>query len=319
MPRGTHSASVIDTYRTTVLQPQLHDLQLTPAQVRLIGDDIRQRLQSLLGRWDDPVFRATALLLGTEDATWYEPRAVPLPIRALVAVGVRNSMLEDITASRPSVPALRTARERLRDDQVPIVTGRAVLFFGQYYQAHEQWGVPQPYGNDDCFGGLARTYPHTWERLRILATAPGQEHDLVAAGAQVFALPPAPALQGQVRIDPVVLSGYDPAIDPALAAHLTALCAGQVPVLFTPTLKWLTRNPAKLLYVIETVLAANATFCTFNYVIRRDYCARRARLVRPPHTEDEIAPLLRRTDGLVPRHRTVLQHVAAAADEVVDR
>ena len=63
---------------------------------------------------------------------------------------------------------------------------------------------------------------------------------------------------------------------------------------------------------IEAIIAAGGTFCTLNYLIRRDYCARRDLLVRPPHKEGEILPALRVYDGLVARHRTVIQHVAAA-------
>ena len=311
-PQTPQPADVVERYLTSTLLPQLRELGLTNAQRMLIGDDIRQRLLSLLGRWGDPIFRATALLLGTEDATFYQPVEVPLEIRALVAVGMRNSMLEDITASRPSVPALRDLRGRLRDAQVPAFTGRAIMFFAQYEKQHGGWGVPPVTGDDDLFGALARDYPLAWERLRLRATAPAQEHDLVVPDERLFSMPPAPATRGRNTITPIVLSGYDPAIDAPLRARLDAIQSGMLEIVFAPTFKWLTRNPAKLLYAIEAIIAAGGTFCTLNYLIRRDYCARRDLLVRPPHKEGEILPALRVYDGLVARHRTVIQHVAAA-------
>ncbi len=310
MPRTPQPTSAVDGYVTTTLLPQLRALGLMSQQRALIAGDVRQRLLSLLGRWDDSVFRATALLLGTEDATFYQPAEVPLEIRALVAVGVRNSMLEDITASRPSEPALRGVRERLRDAQVPAFTGRAVMFFAQHARQHGDWGVPPVTGDGDLFGALAQTYPLAWERLRLLATSPAKEHDLAAPEEGLFSMPPPPR-ERRNAIAPIVLSGYDPAIDEPLRARLDAIQAGTLEMLFAPTFKGLTRNPAKLLYAIETIIAAGGTFCTLNYLIRRDYCARREMLVRPPHEEDEILPALRIYDGLVPRHRTAIQHAAS--------
>ena len=182
----------------------------------------------------------------------------------------------------------------------------------QYEKHHGGWGVPQVTGDDDLFGALARDYPLAWERLRLLATAPAQEHDLVVPDECLFSMPPAPATHGRNTITPIVLSGYDLAIDAPLRARLDAIQSGMLEIVFAPTFKWLTRNPAKLLYVIEAIIAAGGTFCTLNYLIRRDYCARREALVRPPHKEEEILPALRVYDGLVARHRTVIQHVAAA-------
>src|SRR5262249_10267477 len=87
----------------------------------------------------------------------------------------------------------------------------------------------------------------------------------------------------------------------------------------SPTFKWLTRNPEKLLRVLESLLAWDAGLLTCNYCIHARYLARRARLVRPPHHEREIDPLLRNLDGLAPRHRTMILTLQAESKGLVRR
>ena len=116
---------IIESYFRSLLRPQLTTLGLNGKQQRLVCDDIHARLSSLMGNWDDVAFRRTALLLGTEDAAFYQPASVDLEIRALVAVGVRNSMLEDLSTDRPFIKAFVPVARCLPDSFVPVITPKS--------------------------------------------------------------------------------------------------------------------------------------------------------------------------------------------------
>lgn len=82
-----------------MLQEYLDDLQnnqLTEIKYRFrtkILGDIKDRLCSLLARWDDEEYRETILFTTKEEALYYKPFAEN-EIRELVVAGIRNSMLE---------------------------------------------------------------------------------------------------------------------------------------------------------------------------------------------------------------------------------
>lgn len=304
--------TVVARYLDTLLMSQLREIGFTSPQARRISEDVDRRLRSLLAGWGDLPFRDIVLLLGAEDALWYDPQSVPLPIRALVVMGVRNSMLEDATATRPAVSALRAARVRISDSQIPTITAAACRFFGDYYAAHGTWDVQALPPERDVFRRLAGAFPRAWAWLQRLATLTELDVDLGDVPLD-FPAPPPEALPDQITLTPTVLSGYDPGIDRTLRQHLDLVRQGEREVLFSPTFKWLTRNPEKLLRVLESLLAWDAGLLTGNYCIHARYLARRARLVRPPHHEREIDSLLRNLDGLAPRHRNMILTLLAEA------
>ena len=88
--------TVIQGYTQSVLLPQLRSLALSKRQREIVLEDVSRRLESLLFHWNDRAFRRTILMLGTEEATFWEPQAASLEIRSLVVVAVRNSLIEDL-------------------------------------------------------------------------------------------------------------------------------------------------------------------------------------------------------------------------------
>ena len=77
----------------------------------------------------DLAFRRTILILGTEEASFWEPYTASLEIRSLVVVGVRNSLIEDLGASHPYTKALESRKKLLRDEQMPSITSEATKYF----------------------------------------------------------------------------------------------------------------------------------------------------------------------------------------------
>ena len=115
---------VIQGYTQSVLLPQLRSLALSKRQREIVLEDVSRRLESLLFHWNDQAFRRTILMLGTEEATFWEPQTASLEIRSLVVVAVRNSLIEDLGASQPYTKALESRNKQLRDDQMPWIRAK---------------------------------------------------------------------------------------------------------------------------------------------------------------------------------------------------
>ena len=180
---------IIESYFRSLLHPQLTALGLSGKQRELVCDDVHARLSSLMGNWDDVAFRRTALLLGTEAATFYRPANVDLQVRALVAVGIRNSMLEDLSADRPFIKEFKPVARCLPDSFVPLITSEAIAFFSSSYQRQADWGVSSSSSGFDVFRSLAKQFPESWRRLEILANSDLSEHDLLGEVDKQFQPP----------------------------------------------------------------------------------------------------------------------------------
>jgi hypothetical protein len=102
--------TVVARYLDTLLMPQLREIGFTFPQARHISEDVDRRLRSLLTGWDNLPFRDTVLLMGVEDALWYDPQSVPLPIRALVVMGGLGRMRLVISRKKfPRMVAVQSA------------------------------------------------------------------------------------------------------------------------------------------------------------------------------------------------------------------
>jgi hypothetical protein len=298
---------IVEDYLNQVLSPQLGARGLNLKQRELISWDVRERLISVMGNWKDESFRKAVLILGLENAAFYEPGDVDIEIRALVSVAVRNSMLEDLTATHPYMREFASIAECLPDSYVPEITRSAAIFFAEAWRKKPDWMVGTP--RVDIFRLLAAKYPLTWQCLTQLANSSEQEQFLqVEAAVQR----PAALRGGPVPSAAVwaVLSGYSPVIDPALARILKGIVSGDTPYFYSPCFKTVTRNPEKLLYIIETLLCANKPFVTLNYLIEPGYISRRSPLLPPLHFESDLAYHLTDYVGLTQTHRQVLQVVS---------
>lgn len=297
---------IVDDYLNQVLSPQLASRGLNLKQRELVLWDVRERLISVMGNWKDESFRKAVLLLGLENAAFYEPGDVDIEIRALVAVAVRNSMLEDLTATYPYKREFAAVAGCLPDSCVPEITRSAAVFFADAWHRKPDWMVAT--ARADIFRLLAAKYPLTWRRLTQIAASSEQEQLL-----QTEALVQRPAaIPAAVTRSPEQksLSGYSPVIDPSLAAILRNIVSGDTPFFYSPCFKTVTRNPEKLLYVIETTLRASKSFITLNYLIEPGYISRRSPLLPPLHFESEFAYKLTDYVGLTQKHRQVLRIIS---------
>jgi hypothetical protein len=292
--------TVIQGYTQSVLAPQLLTLGLNRHQRELVVEDVTQRLESLLSHWSDLSFRRTVLVLGTEEASFWEPQSADLEVRALVVVTIRNSLVTDLNAVRAYTPQLRSRRQFLPDERMPWLTGEAV----QYFQAANLDAV-QVQDNSDMFGSLPRRFPNAWHVLSLLGNSADDE---ITCKLPLAAAEPMETSDVLVRskIHTVIESGMDPGLDDYLAKALRLVEQRKMELFFTPSFKHITRNPEKLLSVMDHVLRFGGTVLTPNYLLSPTYLARRNPLLRPVHFTSEIGSRVADPNGLSQRHRELL-------------
>ena len=292
--------TVIQGYTQSLLLPQLRALALSKRQREIVVDDVSRRLESLLFHWSDLAFRRTILIPGTEEASFWEPQTASLDIRSLVVVAVRNSLIEDLGASQPYTKALESRKKQLRDEQMPSITSEAT----KYFEAADLDVVPvQP--QKDLFGDLPRRFPNAWHALSLLG---GSSENEIACELPIVEAQSMETSDSQWKVQHhnVVASGIDPRLDAQLVEILRKIKLREVPLFFSPCFKFITRNPEKLLFVIDHVLRYGGTLMTLNYLLSPTYLARRNPLIRPAHYTSEIDAQVATPGGLSERHKKVL-------------
>jgi len=298
--------TVIQGYTQSVLLPQLRSLALSKRQREIVLEDVSRRLESLLFHWNDQTFRRTILMLGTEEATFWEPQTASLEIRSLVVVAVRNSLIEDLGASQPYTKALESRKKQLRDEQVPWITSEATKFLEA---ANLDAVQVQP--KRDLFGDLRRRFPTAWHALSLLS---GSSQDEIVCELPIVA-PESMESSGsrwQVQHLNVVASGIDPRLDAYLVDILRQIKQRSLRMFFSPSYKSITRNPEKLLFVIDHILRHGGTLMTPNYLFSPPYLSRRSPLIRPIHYTSEIEAQVANPVGLSERHKELLASLFGA-------
>jgi hypothetical protein len=295
--------SVIQGYTQSVLSPQLRSLGLSKRQQEIVIDDVTQRLRSLLSHWCDLSFRRTVLVLGAEEASFWEPRSASIEIRSLVVMAVRNSLVTDLNASRAYTKELRSRTELLPDQRMPWITGEAV----KYFQAADLDAV-QVQPEHDLFGSLPRRFPNAWHVLSLLGDSPEAEimcqlpkvqGELLDFGASTRSA----RITGR---NAVIESGIDPGLDSVLVKFLRQVEDRKRDLFFSPAFKWITRNPEKLLAIMEHIIRCGGTVLTPTYLLSPTYLARRTPLLRPAHFTSEIPAQIANPIGLTERHKQAL-------------
>jgi hypothetical protein len=294
------SQVIIDGYVATVLLPQLESLGLSKRQREIVAGDVRRRLGSLLAHWGNAEVRRALLVLAAEEASFWEPRTASLEIRSVVLLGIRNSLIEDLGTSRPYTKELRSAKKRLSDDCMPRITGEAI----KYFHGTDLDGLV-PAADQDLFGDLPRRFPVAWRVLSVLGQSNQNEIvcDLPAVKSEARDLH---FEKSKVEQHAVVASGIDPRLDSHLIEMLRLVKEGELSTFFSPSFKSITRNPNKLLSIIDHVLRHSGSVLTPNYLLSTTYLARRNPLLRPIHYTSELDAQLEDMTGLSERHRNAL-------------
>lgn len=115
-------------YIEECLIPRLMLIGLDTNMAFIVSNDIENRLSAIIGRWDDTSFRQPLLLTGLEEAYFYHPSA-NLDIKSMIVVGVRNSLLEDLSSTKEAAKKLGAEKRIISDDDIKIITSDAITFF----------------------------------------------------------------------------------------------------------------------------------------------------------------------------------------------
>ena len=292
--------TVVQGYMQSLLLPQLRSLALSKRQREIVVEDVSRRLESLLSHWSDLAFRRTILILGTEEASFWEPYTASLEVRSLVVVAVRNSLIEDLGASHPYTKVLESRKKLLRDEQMPSITSEAT----KYFEAANLDAV-QVQPKRDLFGDLRRRFPNAWHALSLLSGSSESELACELPIVEAESMDSS-ASRWEVQHRNVVVSGIDPRLDAHLVDMLRQIKLREVQMFFSPSFKFITRNPEKLFFVIDYVLRYGGTLMTLNYLLSPTYLARRNPLIRPAHYTSEIEAQVANPDGLSERHKELL-------------
>jgi hypothetical protein len=303
--------SPVDSYIEAVLNAQLRSCGLNDRQQAIVTTDVRRRLNSLLAHWDGLPFRRTALFCGVEEATFLDPHAASLDVRALSVVGIRTSLIEDLGASRPATRELALCHAVLTDDEMPAITRAASEYFDRHAPAQLPPGAIPPH--DDVFGALSMRFPAAWHALWPLANMAADATSYKPLDRSPTDLPVGDTAPGGTRA--TVQSGIDPAYDSALLAYLSQVRETENAVFFSDSFKGVTRNPQKLYEILEFLITNDRAFVTHNYYITANFVARRRRLLRPSHFAYEVEAKLVDQRGLAARHKEALDIVKATVWE----
>ena len=298
---------MIEQYVQDILTPWLRSKSLPAQAVPLVAADVSDRLHSTLRHWGVADYRAALLMPTREEAIFYEPRTVPLDVRSLVVLCVRDSLVEDWCSEGSGRDA------PLTDTDVRELTTIAITYFsGQSIKALARLALP----DKNVFGDLPAKYPAAWQALSMLAaltpSVAGLQFKPVAPQRPKMPLP----IEYSGSIGPaqswVTLSGMSPRIDPHLAGILRQLEQNRLDIFFSHNFKMITRNLDKLLSIVEFVLACGKSLVTINYYLSNGLVQQRNRLWRPAHTrrESEFQTLDQRVlQDVAPQHEAALRGI----------
>ncbi|HXE43839.1 MAG TPA: SEC-C metal-binding domain-containing protein [Conexibacter sp.] len=222
--------------------------------------DVRERLHALVNRWDINERIEPLIAPFLEVADQHEPVEVPVRLRALALLGVRNSALED----------LHLADVILQDDW-SMLTQAAAHALSRIADAPPDVDP----GLVDPFEGVLEVNPTATSAFVALAgLSPGEE---VSWAQPERELPEVPTGDVAQRMLP---GGYEVrhAMDAGISIRLAEIMrqrAEDKGVLVAPSLKHLSRNPSTLFRVVDILLAHGATIATANVLLAPDRIVRR--------------------------------------------
>jgi hypothetical protein len=257
-PDGETRRDLVHRYVASVLQRWLA-LRAVPAEEAAGAlADVRARLLALAARWDSPGHTLPLLAPYFEVAERHEPQELPLAIRALAVVGIRNSALEDLHLAG-----------HIEQWDWRVLTQAAA-------HALDRFGslpAGEPVVDVDPFDGLREEFPTATAAFRTLAELrPGGE----STWERPHVPPPAPVeADGTIplsREGAEVQHAMDERISTRIAALLRECVHGERPLL-VPSLKHVSRNPRKLFRVADYMLAHGGSIVTANLRIGPDRIA----------------------------------------------
>jgi hypothetical protein len=281
------------------------------SQLAAVTSDVEIRLRAILSRWRNEPLRRALIFHGVEESVFYSPTGGDLDIRALVVVGIRNSLLEDFASTAEAARRWGATRPLLSDFDVRKITEDVLEYMLSLDLPGESSATVAPPPDLDPFANLVSGYPLAFRAMSEAANMIGATK----------AFPPLPASSDSIlgaviretnddMFTSVSVSGIDGRIDRGLGQAMANAVASGAPFMIFPCFKGCTRNPEKLYRVLNDLFNHGLAFITPNYFLSNGYVARRSTLLPPCHSDPEFFAQLADRSGLKPRHREALELAA---------
>lgn len=255
-----------------------------------IAADIKDRMCSLLSRWDDEEFRKTVLFVTDEEALFYEPDASD-DVKRFVVATIRNSMLE-IAAS---VSCVRFKMQKpLSDETIRSITSDAILYFRQCdFSALKEETKSMEY--TDVYNEAIRKYSLAWEVLKKAAWMESEEAVFEKAPKVLFRDTDIALEEKEMK--KVICDGYSLSFDDDLQEELGKVCSGLADVFYADCFKMLSRNFEKVLHVLQIIFEHDKIFLTCNYYISNGTIEKRKKILRAAHKGKDLFCNMRNKKG----------------------
>ena len=293
----------IQEYLNDLLGNQLREMKYRYREQ--IAADIKNRMCSLLSKWDDEEYRRTILFVTDEEALFYEPYAAAEG-KEFVVAALRNSMLE--VAASVNCTQFKM-QDPLSNEKIRQLTSDAIVYFRQcsFASLREE---AQSMEFKDVYGQAIKKYPLAWDVLKKTALMTGEILEFAGADQTVS------EYEDQKldcrKYDKVICDGYSLEFDEYLEEALGNLISGHTEVFFVDSFKILSRNFEKVLHVLQIILENGRTFVTCNYYISNGYIEKRKEILRAAHSEKDVLKNLRNMRGTQAELRTILKGMADA-------
>lgn len=303
---GTDDRMFMDEYCSGLLPDLLGQCNVEAAKVKAIVDDVRRRAESFVALDEATQRIITAPFF--EDVAAYKPYEAPTFVKAAVAVTVRNSLLEEVHAG-----------DLVQSGGLTVITEMAAQPLVLLMLAARTTTNTPPMGSP--FSDLYAPYPRAWAAMQALADGFKSATGGRTASRSVTA--PIPEFPSDIQVEtrPMSTTSNEVVIENALAETFNEYLVNQLreviesgSVFFVPSLSRISRSSAKMLRVVELLLAHQVPILTTNYLIRsRDIWIRQGGLIAPDI--DDIHSSLQNESGLVGTHRKITQGVRASLQQ----
>lgn len=291
----------IQEYLDDLLDNQLQEIKYRFREK--IVKDIKERMCSLLSRWEEEDFRRTVLFVTDEEALFYEP-AAPDDVKRFVVATIRNSMLE--VAASVSCDRFKMSTP-LSDEKIKSITSNAIRYFRQCEF--------KTLGNEaknleyiDVYEKANKKYPLAWNVLKRAAGSAAMEN--VFEEVHIEKIEDVKTEINEIKsYKKVVCDGYSLEFDDYLEKVLRGIMLGEISTFYVDSFKRLSRNFEKILHVLQIVLQSGKAFVTCNYYISNDRIEKRSKILRAAHTEKEMFDNLQNLKGLPSFFKSVLKRM----------
>ena len=281
---------IIEKYVEEILKDRLKSIIDNENYIKMIQEDVKNNMYSLIWHWNNLNFRKAILIIGMEEAKFYTPEADD-DIKCFVVVTIRNTYLEYMFSDF----SYRVGMDKPVDEKlVKVITGEAIDYFKNVNFEKISSNINNI--EYDKYGEIVRKYPMAWNALIQLGKATGKriiydkreiknrmildEKDIISEAKELKSSNSNIIKMNECGID----SGYSKQIFDILSE----LIKEGKGLLYVDCFKMLTRNFEKLLKVIEILLENECFFLTSNYLITNTYIGKRDNIYRAAHTTKQI-------------------------------